>query len=65
MGDYKRDGKAVEMVKKISAQLFLPNEHRIPVQHNHTDMVKYIASTDSTYQTVVKHIRDCVNEVGM
>ncbi|KAF8253372.1 hypothetical protein K440DRAFT_679363 [Wilcoxina mikolae CBS 423.85] len=64
MGDYRRDGDAVEMVKRNSAQLFLPNEHRIPVEHNHTDMVKFIASTDSTYQTVLCHIKDCVTGLG-
>ncbi|KAF8538615.1 hypothetical protein BDD12DRAFT_805984 [Trichophaea hybrida] len=63
MGDYRREGDAVKMVKKISAQLFLPNEDRIPVRRNHTDMVKYIARTDSIYQTVVHHIRDCLREI--
>jgi hypothetical protein len=44
--EYKRNGELAEMVKRVSAQMFLPNEHRIPVPCNHTDMVKFLAPSD-------------------
>jgi len=44
------------MVRRSSAQLFWPFEHRIPVPHDHTEMVKFGHREDSTYQTVVTHM---------
>ena len=52
----KGNGELAEMVKKVSAQLYLPNEHRIPVPYNHTDMVKFLAPSDKTYCSVSSHI---------
>jgi hypothetical protein len=34
-------GDKVMIVNRNAAQLFLPNEHRIPVSLNHLDMVKF------------------------
>jgi len=45
------------MVKKVSAQLYLPNEYRIPVPCNHTDMVKFLAPSDRTYCSVASHLK--------
>jgi len=52
------------MVKRFSAQLHVPNKHRIPVPYNHTDMVKFHAPSDITYQLVVSHVQQCLNKVG-
>jgi len=51
------------MVKKVSAQLYLQNEHRIPVHSNHMDMVKFVSTADPTYQSVVNHMNKCLNGI--
>jgi len=56
VNEYNRDRELAEVVKKVSAQLYLPNEHRIPVPYNHTDMVKFLAPSDRTYCSVAGHI---------
>jgi len=53
------------MVKKNSAQLYLPFEIRLPVDKNHTEMIKFSSSSDNTYQTVVSHINRYVDNIGM
>ncbi|KAF8241753.1 hypothetical protein K440DRAFT_677005 [Wilcoxina mikolae CBS 423.85] len=60
---YERNGQLVEMVKKISAQLCLPNEHRVPVPHNHTNMVKFLSPSDGTYRTVITWIKECLDNI--
>jgi len=50
------------MVQRFSAQLYLPSEHRIPVGKNHTDIVKFASQVDTTYQTVVNYMKDCISE---
>ena len=52
----ERIGELAEMVKRLSALLYLPNEHRIPIPYNHTGMVKFLAPSDRTYCSVVSHI---------
>jgi hypothetical protein len=52
------------MVKRNSAQLYLPNEHRIPVSRNHLDMIKFSLKVDQTYETVITHMRRCVKNIG-
>jgi len=63
------NGELAEMVKKASAQLYLPNEYRIPVPYNHTDMVRFLAPSDRTYCSVASHmgieIRDIWNKRSM
>jgi hypothetical protein len=49
------------MVKKVSSLLRLPNERRIPVARNHTDIVKFHDQSDPTYRTVVAHIQKCID----
>ncbi|KAF8539839.1 hypothetical protein BDD12DRAFT_805016 [Trichophaea hybrida] len=61
---YQRSGELVEMVKKVSAQLYLPDEHRLPVERNHTELVKFPTREDSTYQTVVYYIKQCLEEIS-
>jgi hypothetical protein len=48
------------MVKGFSAQLYLSFEHRIPVDKDHTNIVKFDSQVESTYQTVVTHMKDCI-----
>jgi len=55
--EYKRIGELAEMVKKVSAQLYLPNEYRVPVPCNHIDMVKFLAPSDRTYCSVASHLK--------
>jgi hypothetical protein len=52
------------MVKQYSAQLYLPNEHRIPVSRNHLDMIKFSLKVDQTYETVITHMGRCVKNIG-
>jgi hypothetical protein len=54
----------VEMVKKVSAQLYIPGEYRLPVERNHTELVKFPTRGDSTYQSVVYYMRQCVEEIS-
>jgi hypothetical protein len=51
------------MVKKVSAQLHIPGEHRLPVERNHTDLVKFPTRVDTTYQTVVYYMKQCLQEL--
>jgi len=48
------------MVQRFSAQLYLPDGFQIPVNKNHTDMVKFDSPVDPTYKTVVKHLKGCL-----
>jgi hypothetical protein len=59
-GEHKRNGELFEMVKRVSGQLNLPNEHRIPVPYTHTDMVKFLASSDPIYRSVATHIKSYI-----
>ncbi|KAF8247690.1 hypothetical protein K440DRAFT_643546 [Wilcoxina mikolae CBS 423.85] len=61
---FKRNGPKVQMVKALSAQLYLKFESRIPVYKNHSDMVKFDSPVDSTYQTVVRHIREFIAQLA-
>jgi hypothetical protein len=61
--EYKRNGELAEMVKTVSARLYLPNEHRIPVPFNHTNMAKFLAPSDRTYCSVVSHIEAEVEDL--
>jgi hypothetical protein len=63
-GRYDRRGKESEMVKRFSAQLYIPTEHRVPVHKDHTNMVKFASATDPTYQTVVRHLHEWVNTIA-
>jgi hypothetical protein len=54
--EYKRNGELAGIVRRVSAQLHLPNEYRIPVPCNHTDMVKFLAPSDKTYCSVASHM---------
>ncbi|KAF8253337.1 hypothetical protein K440DRAFT_534211, partial [Wilcoxina mikolae CBS 423.85] len=51
------------MVDSFSALLYLPNEYRIPVGQNHTDMVKFMSPTDETYRTVVTHMKETLEMI--
>jgi hypothetical protein len=52
------------IVNRNTAQLFLPNERRIPVVRNHLEMVTFALKVDQTYQTVITHMGRCVNKIG-
>jgi hypothetical protein len=54
--EYRGNGELAGMVRRVSAQLHLPNEYRIPVPCNHTDMVKFLAPSDGTYRSVASHM---------
>jgi hypothetical protein len=51
------------MVKKNSAQLGWPSEHRVPVERSHNDMVRFPSSEDATYRTIVTRMTECVNTI--
>ena len=48
------------MVQRLSAQLHLSIENRVPVNKNHTDMVKFASPVDPTYLSVVTHMKECI-----
>ncbi|KAF8535039.1 hypothetical protein BDD12DRAFT_754194, partial [Trichophaea hybrida] len=62
-GHYRRDGKESEMVNRFSAQLFIPSEQRVPVEENHTNMVKFASAEDRTYRTVVRYLKEWVDSI--
>jgi hypothetical protein len=51
------------MVKKVSAQLYLPNEQRIPVHYNHTDMAKLPTQSDTTYRLIANRLQKSVAKI--
>ncbi|KAF8533477.1 hypothetical protein BDD12DRAFT_760777 [Trichophaea hybrida] len=52
-----------EMVKRVSAQLYIPTEQRVPVEANHTNIVKFASAEDRTYQTVVRYLKEWVHSI--
>jgi len=60
---YRRNGEASEMVKRFSAQLFIPNEERVPANANHSNMVKFASAQDQTYKTVLRHLNKWVDSI--
>lgn len=60
-GAFKRVGEEVQMVPRLSAQLHLLFERRIPVNKNHTEMVKFASPVDPTYQSVVTHLNEYIS----
>jgi hypothetical protein len=46
----------LEWSRNFLALLYLPSE--LPVEKNHTEMVKFASLVDPTYLSVVKHIKD-------
>ncbi|KAF8241219.1 hypothetical protein K440DRAFT_665405, partial [Wilcoxina mikolae CBS 423.85] len=62
-GRYARDGNESEMVKRFSAQLYIPTEQRVPVKENHTNMVKFASAEDGTYRTVVRYLKEWVESI--
>jgi hypothetical protein len=51
------------MVKRFSAQLYIPTEERIPVARNHINMVKFASAEDETYQTVARYLTGWVKSI--
>lgn len=49
------------MVKSLSAQLYIPNELRLPVDEDHSNMVKFSSQVDPNYQTTVRHLKKWVD----
>jgi hypothetical protein len=52
------------MVKRFSAQLYIPHEQRVPVDVNHINMVKFASANDSTYRTVVRYLQEWVGGIA-
>jgi hypothetical protein len=63
-GRYERSGKESEMVERFSAQLYVPTELRVPVEKDHTNMVKFATAEDPTYRTVVRHLQGWVEGIA-
>ncbi|KAI1147078.1 hypothetical protein F4825DRAFT_465998 [Nemania diffusa] len=55
-------GRSVLQVSEPSATLQLLRERKIPVNANHTNMVKFNTPLDPTYTTVVKMLREFVRD---
>lgn len=51
------------MVNKVSTQLYLSNEIRIPVRGNHIQLVKFSTKSDPSYQVLLGHLRNCMAEI--
>jgi hypothetical protein len=52
--------RKVQMVQRFYAQMYLQFEYRIPVSKNHIDIVKFATRVDTTYLTVLNHIKECI-----
>ncbi|CCX34371.1 Similar to hypothetical protein SMAC_12619 [Sordaria macrospora k-hell]; acc. no. XP_003347397 [Pyronema omphalodes CBS 100304] len=50
---WRRKGHAELTVQRSSAQLFSPNEVRLPIYKNHTEMVKFDSAVDDNFVSVV------------
>ena len=50
------------MVKRLSAQLYLPKESRYPVRSSHMDMVKFDSSRNEAFQTIVTIMKEDVGK---
>jgi len=53
------------MVKRLSAQLYIPTEQRVPVEQIHTNMVKFASAEDPTYLTVVRYLKGWIDSYGI
>jgi hypothetical protein len=51
------------MVNRFSAQLYIPTEQRVPVEENHTNMVKFASADNRTYRTVVRYLKEWVDSI--
>ncbi|KAF8252006.1 hypothetical protein K440DRAFT_578369, partial [Wilcoxina mikolae CBS 423.85] len=63
LGSYSRDGKESEMVSRFSTQLYVPTEQRVPVEENHSNMVKFASAEDRTYRTVLRYVKGWVDSL--
>lgn len=57
---FAREGKEDQMVERLSAQLYLPNERRFRSNSNHSDMVKFDSPQSRSFQTVVTYMKKCL-----
>ncbi|OQU98905.1 Ankyrin repeat-containing protein [Cladophialophora immunda] len=65
-GMYGRSGEHIQVVKEPSARFYLPAqiEEAIPVDGDHSTMVKFTSSADDTYQSVRNYLRGYLNSFG-
>lgn len=63
-GRWQRVGRPVLQVSEPSAILQFPGyrERKIPVNANHTNMVKFSSRFDPTYSTVLRMLREYVRD---
>jgi hypothetical protein len=60
---YPRGDQESEIVKRFSAQLYLPIEERVPVEANHMNMIKFASAQDRTYRIVVRYVQGWVDSI--
>jgi hypothetical protein len=60
-GAYARNGEESLMVQRLSAQLYIPNEIRQPVEEDHSNMVKFNSAEDPNYRTTVRYLNEWVD----
>ncbi|OAP62382.1 hypothetical protein AYL99_04585 [Fonsecaea erecta] len=65
-GMYGRNGEYIQVVKEPSATFYLPDqiEEAIPVDGDHSTMVKFASSADDTYQSVRNYLRGYLKSFG-
>jgi hypothetical protein len=51
------------MVQRFSALLYIPTEERVPVDENHTNMVRFVSAEDRTYRIVVRYLKEWVEDI--
>jgi hypothetical protein len=64
-GNWNRSGEMVRIVTEESATWALPTEAnygRIPIDANHSDMVKFTDRNDRHYMTVLERLHGCVGK---
>jgi hypothetical protein len=62
-GEFKEGSTETKRVRNYSAQLYIPGEERVGVQACHREMVKFASNTDSTYRTVVRYLKECMEKL--
>ncbi|TGZ80708.1 hypothetical protein EX30DRAFT_49466 [Ascodesmis nigricans] len=60
-GRWGRDGESLLMVQNVSSLLFLPNEERISVASNHSEMTKFLTRSDTTYGKLVGYMEEALD----
>ncbi|RPB12649.1 hypothetical protein P167DRAFT_150611 [Morchella conica CCBAS932] len=57
-----REGEPIQVVQKTSAQCSMPGEVPIPIDSNHSDMVKFSSPEERAFRSVIKYMESLVEK---